>query len=425
MWSISEAGAWRVAQPVGMIEASRSTQEARPKIRVAVLNTHPIQYFAPLYRYITDNAAEIDLTALYCSDYSLRGAVDTGFSRVVTWDVDLLEGYKHRYLGARATKRTPRGFWSLWVPEIWSELRRERYDVLWLHGYGYIVCWLALLAAKSSGTKVMFRGETHMSLIRPNWRRRIRDAVLRRVFRSIDAFLAIGSRNRDYYLAMGVAPEKIHLVPYSVDNDRFISAARISGAERLGIRVEMGFDADIPVILYASKSIPRKYPDTLVRAVTALQARGKRLGLCMVGSGPMDAELKSLAESLGTRDMKFRGFVNQSELPRVYAACDVFVLAAESEPWGLVVNEVMCAALPVIITPDVGCAEDLVIDGGNGRKVPAGNVDALAAAIDSIIQSPDVRRDMGSRSRDRILQWGYRECVQGLLLATKQISAPQ
>ena len=391
------------------------------RIRVAVLNTHPIQYFAPLYRYITTNAPEIELTALYCSDYSLRGEMDPGFSKIVTWDVDLLEGYNHRFLGPRVKQRSPSGFWSLWVPEVWSELRRDRYDVLWLHGYGYLVCWLALLAAKSSGIKVMFRGETHLSLARSDWRRRIRDAVLRWVFRHIDAFLAIGSRNREYYLAMGVAPSQIHLVPYSVDNDRFFAAASISDGERLRLRAEMGFDADIPIVLYASKTIPRKHPDTLVRAVTALQARGQRLALCMVGSGPMDAQLKLLAESLDTRDVHFRGFVNQSQLPSVYAACDIFVLAAESEPWGLVVNEVMCAGLPVVLTPEVGCAIDLVIDGENGRKVPAGNVDALADAIESIVRRPNGSREMGARSRDRISQWGYRECVRGLVEATSQI----
>lgn len=406
-----------------MTEPNHSAPIVRPKIRIAVLNTHPIQYFAPLYRYITDNAAPIDLTALYCSDYSLRGAVDTGFSRVVTWDVDLREGYKHRFLGPRAKQRTPRGFWSLWVPEIWSELRRERYDVLWLHGYGYLVCWLALLAAKASGTKVMFRGETHLSLTRSNWRRRTRDGVLSRVFRSIDAFLAIGSRNRDYYLATGVAPEDIHLVPYSVDNDRFISAASLSSEERLQLRAEMGFNAEIPVVLYASKTIPRKHPDTLVRAVTALQAKGHRLALCIVGSGPMDGELKLLAESLGTSDVHFKGFVNQSELPRVYAACDVFVLAADSEPWGLVVNEVMCAGLPVVVTPDVGCAADLVVDGENGRVVPAGNIGALAEALGSIILHPEVRAEMGARSRERISRWGYRECVNGIMQAVDRICA--
>ena len=50
------------------------------------------------------------------------------------------------------------------------------------------------------------------------------------------------------------------------------------------------------------------------------------------------------------RTVVFAGFVNQRELPQVYAASDIFVLAAENETWGLVVNEVMCAALPVVVS---------------------------------------------------------------------------
>ncbi len=56
---------------------------------LAVVNSHPIQYFAPLYAYLCRDPS-LKVTALYCSDFSLRGAVDPGFKQAVTWDVDLL-----------------------------------------------------------------------------------------------------------------------------------------------------------------------------------------------------------------------------------------------------------------------------------------------------------------------------------------------
>src|SRR5271170_3339196 len=99
-------------------------------IRIAVLNTHPIQYFAPLYAYINSADAGLEVTALYLSDYSLRGERDADFGREVKWDVELLAGYRSVFLGAGAHVRVPQGFWSLVVPEVWNELRSGRYDVL-------------------------------------------------------------------------------------------------------------------------------------------------------------------------------------------------------------------------------------------------------------------------------------------------------
>ena len=61
--------------------------------RIAVLNSHPIQYFAPLYAYL-NAAPDLDVTVLYLSDVSIRGAKDSGFGREVKWDLDLLAGYR-------------------------------------------------------------------------------------------------------------------------------------------------------------------------------------------------------------------------------------------------------------------------------------------------------------------------------------------
>src|ERR1700689_2139783 len=87
--------------------------------RIAVLNSHPIQYFAPLYAYL-NAAPDLEVTALYLSDFSIRGGVDTEFGQNIKWDVDLLAGYNSVFVGDRAHKRNPDGFWSLVAPQVWS-----------------------------------------------------------------------------------------------------------------------------------------------------------------------------------------------------------------------------------------------------------------------------------------------------------------
>lgn len=381
--------------------------------RVAILNSHPIQYFGPMYAYLNQDPA-LDITALYCSDFSLREGLDPGFGRRVTWDVDVLAGYRSVFLGERARWRTPAGFWSLVCPEVWSEIRSGKYDVLWLHGYAYAADLLAFVAARTRGIPVVMRSETHLGLARPRLRQRLRDAILSRAYRLLDGFLAIGSRNAAYYRSLGVPGDRIHLVPYSVDNPRFMAKA---GGDRGAVRSQFGIADDEVVVLYASKLTGRKRAADLIHAMAKLQARGVRATLLVVGSGEERERLERLAKELGLARSVFAGFVNQGALPSVLQSADIFVLPSESEPWGLIVNEAMCAGLPVVVTDQVGAADDLVAEGENGYVVPVGGVDALADALRKLASDAGLRRAMGEASRRKISRWSYEQCREGLASA--------
>jgi glycosyltransferase involved in cell wall biosynthesis len=304
---------------------------------------------------------------------------------------------------------------------VWSEIRSGKYDAVWLHGYNYAVSLIAWAAAKTGGLPVLMRSETHLGLRRTSVRRRIRDRVLALAYRSVDAFLAIGSANRDYYRAIGVSSDRIFDVPYTVDNDRFMSGARAAAPLRSSIRRRLGLPLDLPVVLYASKLTPRKHPDVLLRAVAELQRKGRSMAVLIVGTGELETRLRELARTLDLENAVFAGFVNQSELPDVYSASDVFVLGSEDEPWGLIVNEVMCAGLPVVVSDEAGCQRDLLRDGVNGLRVRAGDVDSLAAALDRLVGDERERCRMGAASLSIISEWNYERCSKGLTMALAQV----
>jgi glycosyltransferase involved in cell wall biosynthesis len=381
-----------------------------------VVNSHPIQYFSPLYAYLNRDPT-LEVTALYCSDVSLRGATDEGFKQAVTWDVDLLSGYRYVFLGSQATRRVPGGFWSLICPQLWSEIRSGRYDAVWLHGYNYAASLLAFVAARTRGLPVLMRSETHLGVHPTRWRRRLRDRVLAIAYRFVDGFLAIGSANRAYYRSLGVADDRIFDVPYTVDNDRFIAGAVLTAGQRVAIRESYGLPVAGAVVLYASKFMRRKRPDDVVRAMAQLRDRGVVATLFMVGAGEMEQELRDLAARFRLDNVVFSGFLNQAALPGVYGVSDVFVLPADNEPWGLVVNEVMCAGIPVIISDEVGCVVDLVKDGVNGYHIKAGDVASLAMAIERVLADEPRMKRMGAASRAIIGRWGYEQCRQGVAAA--------
>jgi glycosyltransferase involved in cell wall biosynthesis len=383
-------------------------------VRIAVLNSHPIQYFAPLYAYL-NAAPELDVTVLYLSNISLRGGKDAGFDRDVKWDLDLLAGYRSVFLGEAALTREPRGFWSLVAPQVWSELSSGHYDVLWLHGHNYAANLIALMAAKTLGISVLMRGETHLGLPRGAIKSVLNRPMMGTLYRWCDRLLAIGSANAAFYRAMGVPDHKIFLVPYSVDNDRFMQAATLTNDRKAQIRIRYNVPIDRPAVLYASKFTRRKRPDDLLNAALRLKMKTNTpFTLIMTGSGELELELRAFCAEHALNNVVFTGFVNQSELPGLYAASDIFVLPSEHEPWGLAVNEAMCASLPVVVSRGVGCVADLVREGVNGYTPAAGDIEGLARALRRLIEDEGLRRHQGQASLARMQQWGYRQCLEGI-----------
>ena len=235
-------------------------------------------------------------------------------------------------------------------------------------------CWSRPPPPRAARIPTFLRCETHLGLRRSALKSLLRRPLIGTYYRRLDGVLAIGSANREFYRAIGIPERRIFDMPYAVDNRRFMTGARLADGERKELRAGFGVHDDRPIVLYAAKFQRRKRPDDLLRAAARLNREGVIFHLVMVGSGEMETELRALAQHLGLSNIHFAGFVNQAALPRVYAACDVFVLPSENEPWGLAVNEAMCAGLPIVASSEIGCVPDLVHDGRNGRTFVAGDV---------------------------------------------------
>jgi glycosyltransferase involved in cell wall biosynthesis len=235
--------------------------------------------------------------------------------------------------------------------------------------------------------------------------------------RMVDAVLPIGTLNAEYWHHYFGDSLPQFLMPYAVDNSYFSKRAQEAQAGRANLQVELGLDPSRPVILFASKLQTRKHCDHLIEAYLRLAPQPSvepRPYLLIVGDGEERAALERQASATGFSSIRFCGFRNQSELPRFFDLCTVFVLPSRHEPWGLIVNEVMNAARPVIVTDDVGCAPDLIENGVNGYIYPAGNVSALEQSLRSVLDTPGVAEEMGRRAFQRIQSWSFTEDIQGL-----------
>jgi glycosyltransferase involved in cell wall biosynthesis len=389
--------------------------------KLAILNSHPIQYFVPLYRRLAAEP-DLDVTVYFCSRVGLEEAYDPGFGRRVKWDVPLTDGYRHQFLPNWRGGGGVDGFFSLVNPRVVAELWRGGYDAVWVHGHNSATNLMAVAAAKLAGVAVLMRGETHLLLRRAGLKKALRGSAMSLFYRLCDACLAIGTRNAEFYRAHGVGAHKLFTVPYTVDNAFFTEAVARAQTHAGELRRELGVPAGKPLILYASKLMPRKNPHDLLRAFHLLRERGQEAALAVVGSGSELPRLQEYARRHGLSEVYFCGFRNQSELPHYFAAADVFVLPSEDEPWGLIVNEAMCAGLPVVVSEEVGAVPDLVQPGQNGFTFPAGDVAALADRLSALAADPELRRRMGAHSRRLIAEWSYEQCVQGVRAALDYVT---
>ena len=128
------------------------------RVRLAWLATHPIQYQAPILRAI-EKCPDIDLTALFFSDFSTRKFLDPGFGQFIEWDTPLLEGYRHEFLpGTGSRIQTIKSFQPK-VGGLSQRMNRNHFDAVLVQGWQHYGMVKAAWLAKRAGLRVLMRCE--------------------------------------------------------------------------------------------------------------------------------------------------------------------------------------------------------------------------------------------------------------------------
>lgn len=387
-------------------------------MKLAYFVSHPIQYQAPLVRRIAQEP-DIELKVFYSSDHSVRGYADPGFGGVqVRWDVPLLEGYDYEFLPG--FRKQAFGFAAPLSYGIFSRLRRGRFDAVWVHGYHTLNNLQAMIAASLLGIPVLLRTDSTLN----NFLRGRTKLALKRIFFAllspmIRAVMTVGSRNEAYWRFSFRGKVPLFSMPYAVDNDLFRGLAKQASPHRDQLRRQLNLNAGVPVFLFASKIQINKRCMDLVDAFLRLD--GEQAYLLIAGDGEQRAAIEQRIQESGALNVRMLGFQNQTEIGRLFDICDVFILPAICEAWGLVVNEAMNAARAIVVSDEVGCAPDLVRDGVNGFVFPAKDIDALSAVLRRFIQDPQLAIWMGERSAEIISSYSFEQDVAGLRQALAHV----
>ncbi len=305
-------------------------------------------------------------------------------------------------------------------PGVAKLIRNGGFDAVAIYtGYVYATFWIAVLAAKTSRTPVLFGTDAHELAPRNarGWKTAVKRRMWPRLFRLADVAIVPSSGGVALMRSLGIPGERIALAPYVVDNDRWKQAA--AQVDRTAVRARWGIPADAPVVVFSAKLQPWKRPLDVLQAFVRAGVNGSYL--LFAGEGPLRGAIEEESEKLGASEhVRLLGFVNQSALPEVYRAADVLVLPSQYEPFGVVVNEAMlCGCVPVV-TDRVGARFDLIDDGRTGFVYPAGDVEKLAELLRDLLGDPERRARMSEAARERIAAWSPELNVDRLVEAVER-----
>jgi glycosyltransferase involved in cell wall biosynthesis len=326
--------------------------------RLAIVISHPIQYFAPLHNRLAQRE-DLEVKVFFTWHAGEAPVLDRGFRQVFAWDVPLTDGYVFERIANVAADAGTHHFFGLRNPALSERVLAWNPDVAMVYGWAWYSHLVALRAFYRRRIPVLFWGDSHLlDENRSGVRWWVKRALLRRIFRWPAGFLVVGSANRAYYEAFAVPADRLHRCAHTIDVQRFAEPAEKLEGEAARWRRELGIAKDAMVLLFAGKFEPRKQPLELMRLVAALP--NPRIILILVGGGQLQPQIEALAAAQPSR-FRVLPFQNQSRMPVVYRLGDLLVLpSACGETWGLVVNESLASGRPVLVSDRVGCAADLV-----------------------------------------------------------------
>lgn len=234
------------------------------------------------------------------------------------------------------------------------------------------------------------------------------EAMERYVYRKASRIVVMSDGNREHVITHGGDPRRVLTLPNWVDTDL------ISPGERMNrFRRDNGLGDEF-IVLFAGTMGFFQGLDTVVEAARLLASQSKILFL-MVGDGAERERLEKLAD--GLLNVRFLPMQPKEVYPQVLAAADACLATLHPESTTPVIPSkiltIMAAARPVVAAMPPGDAPRLVSEAQSGPVVPAGDAQALASAIVSLMQDREAAREMGANGRRYVEKHLSREVCVG------------
>jgi glycosyltransferase involved in cell wall biosynthesis len=398
-----------------------SAAGAAPAHRLAVVLSHPTQYYSPWFRWLRAHTA-LEFRVFYLWDFGVTTQRDPQFDTAFQWDVNLLSGYDAEFVPNTSRNPGTHHFGGLRNPQLTARLAAWQPTAILFFGYKWSAHVHAIAWARWHGIPLLFRGDSHfLGRGQPGLGKRL---PLQALYAQFRAFLPVGAANRAYFTALGVPDQKQFFSPHAGNTGLFTRDDPRHHAAAAALRASLGLVPDTRVLLFAGKLVPAKQPRELLQVF--LNSRPARAALVFVGDGAEKTELLALARTAQPGAVHFLPFANQTEMPGRLLLADIFALPSRGhyETWGLAVNEAMHMGVPALVSDRVGCQRDLVTEGETGwvfRAEESGELARGLGAAFAALDRPGERDRLRRNVLARIAGYTYVQTTAGLLAALQSI----
>lgn len=362
-------------------------------IKLAIIISHPIQYYSPVFELL---AKSVSLKVFYTNN--AKKPFDKKFQRNIEWDISLLEGYEYEFLS-----------------NCDNCIKIHQYQPTHLLIYGWASRHhLKIIYHFKTKAKICFRGDSNLLKKTTIVKNTLKSLALKWIYSNIDKVFYVGTANKAYYKKYGLREDQLIYVPHSVDNQRFAESHTKDG---LALRRKLNISEKEILILFAGKFCPTKNPLLLLRAFISISRHD--VSLLFVGNGRLEHQLKSIVRKHRLKKVHFLPFQNQSKMPEVYHACDLFCMPSLHETWGLGVNEAMSAGKAILSSNTVGCSIDLISQ-SNGAIFENNNIQDLRRKLLQMTESKVDLQIKGEVSKILIRKWSLEKQIEAISYGIQQ-----
>jgi sugar transferase (PEP-CTERM/EpsH1 system associated) len=271
-------------------------------------------------------------------------------------------------------------------------LRRQRVDLVHAHQYTPFFYALAARWMHRRAPILFLEHGRHQ----PDYPRRKRIFANRMLLERRDRIIGVGEAVRRALIDNEGLPEaRVGVIYNGIDIGAFTGSGRV----RAEVRQELNLPANAFVLVQVARLDPIKDHGTAVRSFARLAEQRPDSRFLLVGDGPERPAIEQLISQHGLSE-RVHVLGTRTDVKRLLAGADLFVLSSTSEGIPLTLIEAMAAGLPVVATRVGGVAE-VVEHGKTGFLVPAGDVAGLAERMVHLADNAAERTDLGQRGRSR------------------------
>jgi glycosyltransferase involved in cell wall biosynthesis len=291
-------------------------------------------------------------------------------------------------------------------------------DFIIVPGWADLQSWISALYCIIFKKKYILRSES--TRFEKSWRRSVFYPITRLMVRYAYGYTVTGTLAKEYLISLGAKPHRVFIGFSTVDVKSFNKLANVSKKDKNHLRKQWGVEEKDVVLMFSGQLIERKGIYDLLNVYKDLLKNYSNIKLLIVGYGQEEEKVKAkVVKQKLVGNVIFTGFVENKQLPKLYAMADIFVLPSREETWGMVINEAMACGLPVVASDRVGSGYDLVENGKTGLIFKSGNTKDLYRKLDLLIEHPVKRRKMSERSSEKILKYDFKQLVKAIVESLK------